>query len=104
MKSQTRNLLLGGAALLGGAVCWYLYNKSEPVKVYKSIPKEILIKILKEQERNSYSILKVIASIFKELLEQQKKSTRDMEIPHDYIKQTIFMQCRFFSSCLFYPV
>ncbi len=95
MKTQTRNLLLGGAVVLGGALsAWYLYGKSQPVKEYKPLPKKLIMQILKEQEREYYPIFKCTCGIFMEVLKQYKETKRNEEIPFENLKDSVFMQCR----------
>jgi len=81
--------------VLGGALCgWYLYGKSQTVKEDTPISKELMIQILKEQEREAYPIFKCLYSISTEILNQQKQSEKAMEIPFEKLKESVFMQCR----------
>ncbi len=95
MKTQTRNLLLGGAVVLGGVLsAWYFYNKSQPVEESTPISKEIVIQIIKEQEREFYQVFKCVNSIYRDIVKNIQETKGDLDIPSEKLKAAVFMQCR----------
>lgn len=95
MEDRTKKLLIGGAALLGGALCgWLFYEKRHPhlVKRSKSISKSLWIQILKDQEREFYSILKLISELSKDYLERLRQA--NMLPTPEAMQQALFKDCK----------
>ncbi len=91
MGDRTKNLLLGGAALLGSALCgWYIYEKCHTEKVTQ-ISTGLLIQIMKEEEREFYPILKVLAEFSKEYWEQAKQKKISLSL--EAIPEMITKEC-----------
>jgi len=91
MNSRQRNVLLGGALLAGTATvagAIYFLNKEKNAKANaqpaKSIPKEKVIAILKEIQREMFAVLTNISMIANQLKEQSRGRVQNQEI-RDYL-------------------
>lgn len=94
MNNRQRNMLLGGALVAGGIVgCYFLYSKGKeakkPVEPSKAISRDLAIRVLKEIQREMFSVLTNIAMISNQLKEQTRG-----RIPHQEIKELLLNQSR----------
>jgi len=77
MNSKQRNLVIGGALLAGGVVGFlYIYNKNKETKAAvvpsKEISKELVIRILKELQREMFGVLTNISMISNQIKDESK--------------------------------
>lgn len=89
MNSRQRNLLIGGAIVGTAAVAgaFFLLNKNKdgkPVNQHKSIPRDKVIVILKEIQREMFAVLTNISMIANQLKEQYRGKLQNQEI-RDYL-------------------
>lgn len=85
MNSRQRNILISSALLAGGAVgAFYLYNKNKDTKTTTSeskvIGRELVIRILKEIDREMFSVLSNISMISNQIKEQSRGRVSHNEI------------------------
>jgi len=85
MNSRQRNVLISSAVLAGGAIgAFYLYTKNKeaktPVGESKVIGRELVIRILKEIDREMFSVLSNISMISNQIKEQSRGRVSHNEI------------------------
>jgi uncharacterized protein YsxB (DUF464 family) len=91
MNSRQRNILISSALLAGGAVgAFYLYNKNKDTKTTvsesKVIGRELVIRILKEIDREMFSVLSNISMISNQIKEQSRGRVSHNEIKDFLLK------------------
>ncbi len=77
MDSKERNFLLVGALLAGGAAgLAYLYNKTKDEQMAKfrprTVSRKLIVRILKEVQREMFGVLTSVAMITTQIKEQYK--------------------------------
>ncbi len=77
MNTKTRNALLGGALLFGGAFyAFYLYKKNQArvafEKEFKPVSKQLILQILKEEKRELFPLIRYVAQTSKQAVEESE--------------------------------
>jgi len=87
MNAKTRNLILGGALLLGGAfTSFYFYRKNQAQKAFakefKPVPRDIIIRIMREEKRELFPVIRYVAQTAKQAVEESNG-----ELTYDVFKR-----------------
>jgi len=92
--NSKRNLVLGGTVLAGSlAAVLYLYtrsNEKQTTKVSnaKQVSRELVIKILKEIQKDMFSILTNVAMISNQIKEQARGRVTNQELREYLLNQS----------------
>jgi hypothetical protein len=93
--NSRKNLILGGTVLAGTvAAVLYFYTKSNDKPSTKSlnaksVSKELVIKILKETQKDMFSILTNVAMISNQIKEQARGRVTNQELREYLLNQSI---------------
>ena len=87
MNAKSRNFLIGGALLLGGAFCsFYFYRKHQAktafAQQFKPVPRDIIIRIMKEEKRELFPVIRYVAQTSKQAVEESNG-----ELSYDVFKR-----------------
>ncbi len=93
--NSKRNLVIGGTVLAGSvAALLYLYSRNNEKQTTrststKSISKELVVKILKEVQKDMFSILTNVAMISNQIKEQARGRVTNQELREYLLNQSI---------------
>lgn len=85
MDKRQKNLLVGGALLLGGvaSVAYFYSNRKEtkkPIVQSKAVSRELTIRILKEVQREMFTVLTNVAMLANQIKEHSRGRAGPQEI------------------------
>jgi len=97
MNSTQRNIAIGGVLLAGGVAGFlYVYNKQKENKLAntepsKEVSRELVIRVLKELQREMFSVLTNISMISNQIKEQSRGRLPVHEIKEFLLNHSIFI-------------